>query len=392
MNARDLSARLSELLRREHDCMADFLVALADFDRRRLWVELGYSSLFWFLHRELGLSKGAAFYRKTAAELVQRFPEVIEPLRDGRLCISSIAELAKVISPENRAEVLPRFFHRSKHEAAEVAVEIKPVEKPPRREVVTAVRAPATEEAVPRLEIAAAASPGAALQVAAPNIVTAAPLEMLEARGSPENPVDANSPRATAHAPSSREARRESVEPLSADLRRLHFNVSRRFIEKLDAARDALSHSHFGASTEEILEVGLDLLLARSAKRKGLVQKPLAERRPSKPEHLSAEVKRLVWLRDGGRCQYPLDSGGICGSTYQLEFDHREAEALGGPPTVENIHLLCFFHNQLAARKVFGDALMDRFRRRSNGELSDSAPIARTETQPPRAVKKKRSG
>jgi hypothetical protein len=377
MDARDLSARLSELLRREHDCMADFLVALADFDRRRLWVELGYSSLFWFLHRELGLSKGAAFYRKTAAELVQRFPEVIEPLRDGRLCISSIAELAKVISPENRVEVLPRFFHRSKHEAAEVAAEIKPVEKPPRREVVTAVRVPATEEAVPRLEVVAAASPGAA-----PKVIIE---ELFEARGSPENPVDANSPRAAAHAPSSREPRAESVEPLSADLRRLHFNVSRRFLEKLAAARDALSHSHFGATTEEILEVGLDLLLARSAKRKGLVQKPLAERRPSKPEHLSAEVKRLVWLRDGGRCQYPLDSGGICGSTYLLEFDHREAEALGGPPTVENIHLLCFFHNQLAARKVFGNALMDRFKRRSNGELFDG-------TAPRCAAKKKRSG
>ncbi|WP_242395776.1 HNH endonuclease [Anaeromyxobacter oryzisoli] len=389
MHARDLSARLSELLRREHDCMADFLVALADFDRRRLWVELGYSSLFWFLHRELGLSKGAAFYRKTAAELVQRFPEVIEPLRDGRLCISSIAELAKVISPENRAEVLPRFFHRSKHEAAEVAAEIKPVEKAPRREVLTAVRVSVAEETVPRLEVAAAASPGAALPVAAPNVIID---ELFEARGFPENPVDANSPRAAAHAPSSREPRGESVEPLSADLRRLHFNVSRRFLEKLAAARDALSHSHFGASTEEILEVGLDLLLARSAKRKGLVQKPLAERRPSKPEHLSAEVKRQVWLRDGGRCQYPLDSGGICGSTYLLEFDHREAEALGGPPTVENIHLLCFFHNQLAARKVFGDALMDRFRRRSNGELFDSARVRRAGTQSPCAVKKKRSG
>jgi hypothetical protein len=32
MNAHDLSARLSELLRREHESMADFLVALADFD------------------------------------------------------------------------------------------------------------------------------------------------------------------------------------------------------------------------------------------------------------------------------------------------------------------------------------------------------------------------
>jgi hypothetical protein len=52
--------------------MAEFLVALADFDRRRLWRELGHASLFAFLHRELGLSAGAAFFRKTAAELIQR--------------------------------------------------------------------------------------------------------------------------------------------------------------------------------------------------------------------------------------------------------------------------------------------------------------------------------
>ena len=74
-NARILADRLAELLRREQASMADFLVALADFDRRRAWLELGHSSLFYFLHRELGLSKGSAHYRKTAAELVQRFPE-----------------------------------------------------------------------------------------------------------------------------------------------------------------------------------------------------------------------------------------------------------------------------------------------------------------------------
>ena len=68
-SARDLSARLAELLHRERAALAEFLVALADFDRKRLWVELGHASLFYFLHRELGLSSGAAFYRKTAAEL-----------------------------------------------------------------------------------------------------------------------------------------------------------------------------------------------------------------------------------------------------------------------------------------------------------------------------------
>ncbi len=58
-DTRDLTKRLAELLRREHAALAEFLVALAEFDRERRWVGLGYTSLFYFLHRELGLSRGA---------------------------------------------------------------------------------------------------------------------------------------------------------------------------------------------------------------------------------------------------------------------------------------------------------------------------------------------
>ena len=119
--------------------MADFLVALADFDRQRLWVQLGHASVFCYLHRDLKLSKGAAHYRKVAARLIQEFPEVVAPFREGKLCISSVVELARVITPENSAEVLPRFFYLSKQEAKAVAVEICPAEVIPRREVVTEV-------------------------------------------------------------------------------------------------------------------------------------------------------------------------------------------------------------------------------------------------------------
>ena len=101
-NARIFADRLADLLRYERAAMADFLVALAEFDECKAWMELGYSSLFYFLHRELGLSKGAAHYRKTAADLVQRFPEIVEPLRDVRLCITSIVQLAKVLTPEKK--------------------------------------------------------------------------------------------------------------------------------------------------------------------------------------------------------------------------------------------------------------------------------------------------
>ena len=43
-NARELTENLASLLRREQDALAEFLVALADFDHRRAWVELGHSS------------------------------------------------------------------------------------------------------------------------------------------------------------------------------------------------------------------------------------------------------------------------------------------------------------------------------------------------------------
>src|SRR6266702_5088349 len=153
-DAHDLTTHLAELLHCEHAALADFLIALAAFDRERRWLELGHTSLFYFLHRELGLSKGAAFYRKTAAELVQRYPEVIEPLRQGKLCITSVVELAKVITPENRAEVVPRFCHASKRYAKAVAAEPRPAEAAPHRDVVTVPQLAAPAKAVTRLEVA----------------------------------------------------------------------------------------------------------------------------------------------------------------------------------------------------------------------------------------------
>ena len=351
-DTRDLTKRLAELLRREHGSLVDFLVALAEFDRERRWVELGHTSLFYFLHRELGLSKGAAFYRKTAAELIQRYPEVVEPLREGRLCITSVVELAKVITPENRGEVVPRFFHASKREAKAVAAELRPAEAAPHRDVVTALPLAVPAKAVTRLEVATGhAMPGGAL---------VHPDE-------PSGEVSACPPHSPPSASLQTTRPVDEVEPLTAELRRYHFTVSKRFLAKLAAARDALSHSLPGADTEAVLEAALDLLLAANDKKKGLVKKPRpSPARPSaSPRHIPAEVKRAVWARDGGCCRWPLASGGVCGSTTRLELDHIVPLARGGTSTVSNLRVLCDFHNQLAAKQVFGEPWMSQFASRS---------------------------
>ncbi len=171
----------------------------------------------------------------------------------------------------------------------------------------------------------------------------------------------------SAKAPVSRPPRTH-VEPLTADLNRIHVTVSRSFLKKLAAARDALSHSHPGATDEEILAAGLDLLLERAAKRRGLVEKPRKTPPPAAPgsDAVPAHVSRAVWTRDEGKCQWKLDSGGICGSTYQVQLDHIIPRALGGPSTVDNLRCACRVHNVRAAREVYGDELMDHFTRRGS--------------------------
>ncbi len=342
--ARELTVHLASMLRNEHGAMADFLLALADFDRQKLWRDVGHTSLFYFLRRELKLSAGAAQNRKTAAELIQKFPEVEAALRQGHLCLSTVNEVAKVLTPENTHEVLPRFFGLSRREAEEVAVSLRPVEVVPVREVITAIRPAApVVRAVP-----AATHPMAAGREVAP----AHAFHLAEIAA----PVAVTAP--VAQPP------RDSVEPLDAELSRLHVTVFRRFLEKLEAAKDALGHACPSGSGADILERGLDLVLAQHAKRMGLVETPRKEPRPSRTDAIPAHVKREVLLRAGGRrCEWRFESGERCGCRRRLELDHIVPRALGGQSTIDNVRLVCRQHNLLAARRVFGDAVMDRYAR-----------------------------
>ncbi len=235
-------------------------------------------------------------------------PEIQAALGDGRLCLSSAIELAKVITPENAADVLPRFFGLSSRDAAFVAASIRPVENAPRRDfLVRPVRAVATVSTTSDRPAAPAGPPGS-LGLRAPETPAA---DGAKAAPSGASPL----PRPTAPA-----LDRPAVKPLDAERARVSMTVSRRLLDKLAAARDALSHSHPGASEEEILEVGLDLILQRHAKRRGLVERPrqrAQERAPAsaaprsestsspppplkRSRHVPAEIWRGVWKRDRG--------------------------------------------------------------------------------------------
>jgi hypothetical protein len=177
--------------------------------------------------------------------------------------------------------------------------------------------------------------------------------------------------------------KRDEIVPLTASVRRVHFNVDKQVVRKLKAARDGLSHAIPGATMEQVLEAALDLLLEKQARARGLVKRPrkvLAtststptatpapaptepppRRRSGPREPIPAAVRRAVLERDGRRCTWPLDGGGCCGSTHRLELDHIIPWAEWGPSTVENLRVVCRGHNALAAKRIFGARVMGRY-------------------------------
>jgi len=62
-------------------------------------------------------------------------------------------------------------------------------------------------------------------------------------------------------------------------------------------------------------------------------------------------LKKFIWKRDQGQCQFKTKEGKQCSSSWHLQFDHIVPYALGGGHTRENLRLLCAHHHQLLSRE-----------------------------------------
>jgi hypothetical protein len=308
--------------------MAEFLVALAGFDRRRGWEPLGHASLFAFLVVELGLSTSSTYWRKSAAELRQDYPELERHLREGRLCLTTMAELAKVLTDENKESVLPRVLGISSREAKEIVAELQPREAPPMRTVVRPL-VPALLRAVPAplaftLPVAPA-SPGAATPsgCAAANTYG----ESLRARNEDDPPrAGRGSPgrdRSAHRRPEPAQRHRQPQVPAEAQDRPVR-PLPRH--PRCDAGASARGRA--GPAPREAVqgaragEAAADHACVAAA--------PAAARAP--PDGAIA-VQATTGL--------PAHHGAVSTSPHQLELDHVVPWAEWGPSTVENLRVVC---------------------------------------------------
>src|SRR5437660_8321345 len=273
----DWLEQLKGLLSLERQTLVAFLLLLGKIDAEKSYLELGYASAWDFVRRGLGQSEKMTFYRLTTARVLARFPQAVELLREGKLCMTTLATLARHLTEANCTEILAEAMGKTKREILSLKARLDP--KPVPKDLVHHPLAPGQVE-VPT-------TPGPCPRLAL------------------------NPPR---------------QEVLTETLTRRHMTTDAEFENLLRSARSALSHKMPGASDLDLLKEGLREIVRKEEKRKALVAKPRAPKPRQRParggEAIPAEIRREVWLRDGGACQWPTADGSVCGSTVRVQYHH----------------------------------------------------------------------
>jgi hypothetical protein len=314
----EIVAELKDLLSRERTTLVPILEGIAKIEERKLYLELGYDSMWAFLKRELGQSEAMIHYRLASSRMLRRFPQVAEPLRNGRLCMTVLASLAKVLTEENVDELIAEAMGKPTNEVKKIVRRLDP--KPVPKDVVT--ESPRSSEVIPMR---------AAQQV---QVVAAQPVR---------------------------------TEVLTASLLRVHMTVSQDYVDLLKEMRGELSHTMPGAADFEILIECMRIARKTMKKRKGIVDKPRADR-VAEDGTITQSVKRTVEKRDQGKCQWPSEDGGICGSAYRIEFHHKQDRAKGGLGTPENVIQLCEKHHLLATEIAWGEERIAKYRKQPSAQ------------------------
>lgn len=114
------------LVKREKEILSDILLHLREVQRRRLYCELGYGSLFLYCVKQLGYSEDQTYRRINALKLVKEMPEIQEQISLGELSLSTLSvaqSLFKTDARVDKKEVLQALRNKSKREAEKIVRE-----------------------------------------------------------------------------------------------------------------------------------------------------------------------------------------------------------------------------------------------------------------------------
>lgn len=326
-----LISEMQRLVASEREATARLVACLAELDRRRLYLALGYTSLFKYCVDVLRLSEDATFARIEVARAVRKFPCLVGHLAAGDLTLTATRLLAPHLTNQNHQSLLAEARHKGMKEIQHLIARHKP--RPP---------VPSTIRKLPDPKSPVASTPPVASDTAGPASSVPAPNVTL-----PPPP-----------------ARRTVVAPLSEETYKVQFTIRKDAHDKLRRLQDLLRHQIPKGDPALIFERAMDALLAEVLKKRtAAVEHPRNGRRANPASrHVPARVTRAVWARDGGACAFTAPDGRRCGEKGRLEIHHVVPYAAGGKTTLDNLELRCTAHNRYEAEQYFGESVMSLFR------------------------------
>lgn len=313
-----MEASLKLNVKRERQLLHFILEHIKEVARREMHLLRGYPNLKEYLKTEFGYSDTAARRRMEAAILMMEVPALAFKISEGTIHLTQIGELARAIN-EKELGSPERVSTETKNELVETIS--GKTTRETQRDLAQALDIKLKEYEIQRVQ------------------------------------------------------KDESV--------RMEITISKELNEKLQACRDLasqkLQQERKVQSLASVIEVLADLYLRyrdtgtlkgsctptkelenvvggetnlKSTPRELNTQR--AELKPMENKTITPKTLRFIRQRDQSCRYHDPKSGRICGSTRNLQVDHKVSRWAGGENSMDNLQLFCASHNRFKFRKEMG--------------------------------------
>jgi len=110
----ELIKSLKQLVQKEQDLTLKILLLINEVEARGLYLKLAYSTITEYCIHELGYGHSSAGRRVRVARLIRKVPEVYDLLIKKKLSFSAAVQVASVLSPDNKDDLLPQLIGKSR--------------------------------------------------------------------------------------------------------------------------------------------------------------------------------------------------------------------------------------------------------------------------------------
>ncbi len=290
----------------------EILRHLAEIEKRKLYLKIGYPSLYEYCIDELGYSGGAAFRRISAMRLIKDVPEAADKILEGQVNVSSLSQLQRFIRKEEK-------FTGVKMQASEKRDLLSLVQNKSQQDVEREFARISPHIITSTEKLRAITDSLTEVKIVVHNDLLDK-LEKIRHLTSHKNP-----------------------NPSFVELLQILVDMA---LKKLDPTEKNLEKN----TKKNIEKTSAKTKPENTAKARLRSQTPnyLPPFRRRETRYISSVLKQEVWMRSGGNCSY-VDSGSgrRCCSKHFLQVDHVIPISRGGKTELKNLQLLCASHNQL---------------------------------------------